>query len=341
MNVLVLGLGRIGSLHARHVADDPRVDRLLVVEPDPERRAWGLRVLGPSVEAVADLDAALGEDIHAAVVATPTDLHFAHASRLLDAGIATFCEKPLALSVTAVRELERRSAGIVPLMVGFQRRFDDGHRRLAEACAQVRERGSPPTLYRMATADRAAPTAAFLATAGSIFHDMLIHDFDVLGLLCPSPVVAVTARASPAALPVGSPGWGTAVVTCEMADGALAVLTGTRATGSGYEVSCQATSGAGVFGIGAASAGTPLCHLDAPAMGGPAHRDFLDRFCDAYRRELVTFLGVACGDGAAVPGTAEMLRALTLAEAAVTSVLSVASADDEAPGHPQRVRLDG
>jgi len=341
VNVLILGLGRIGLLHARHLVEDPRVERLLIIEPHAERRAHGLVALAPIAEAAVDLSTALAEDIQAAVVATPSNLHFEHVGRLLDAGIPTFCEKPLALSATEVLTLERRANGVVPLMVGFQRRFDDGYRRLAEACAEVRARGFPPTLYRMATADHAAPERAFLDGAGSIFHDMLIHDFDVLDLLCPSPVVAVTARASAAALPPGSPGWGTAVVTCEVADGGLAVLTGTRATGSGYEVSCQATSGAGVFGIGTACDGTPLCHLDAPPITGPPDHDFIDRFGAAYRRELATFLGVAAGDRVAVPGTAEMLRALTLAEAAVASARGAGSVNGETASHPQRIGLDG
>lgn len=342
MRVLLLGAGRIGSVHATHLAADSRVGRLLVCESHEGRRNAIVRVLGRATVAVGDLDHALAAGVDAAVVATPSELHFEQVSALLAAGVPTFCEKPLALNVAEARELGAR-AGAVPLVVGFQRRFDEAYRRLAETCAEARERGDPPTLYRLTSGDRTPPPIEFLERAGSLFHDMLIHDFDVLGFVCPAAPLGVTGAGSHAGLPDGAPGWGTATAVCRLDDGAIAVICGTRETGSGYEVSAQVTSRSGLIAIGTASAGSPARLLDAPAGSRQRpHADFIERFRDAFRRELVAFIDVVSGEPRSLPGVPEMVRALSLADAAADSAESAfESRHFHRARHPERVGLDG
>ena len=332
MNVLVIGLGRIGALHAATLGLDPRVERLLLLDPDQARReslCGSMRRARP----VPELDDALSAGIDAAVVASPSRTHFEHVARLLDAGVAVFCEKPLALSCGDVAALGAK-AGATPLMVGFQRRFDDAYRRLQEACLVARERGCPPTMYRLATGDPLPPPASYLAVAGSIFHDMLIHDFDLLSFLSPEPVVAVGARASVAALQDGAPGWGTAIAVCELADGSVASLAGSRQTGGGYEVTGQVTSPFGTFGIGLAVDNAPYDHLDLPLRPATCRwPSFLERFRGAYRRELAHFLDVVAGEPLEGAGATEMLRALALADTAERSA--------SGPGLALAVQLQG
>ncbi len=318
MKVLVIGLGRIGALHAAHLGLDPRVERLLLLDPDHTRResvCGSLRRARP----VPALEDALAAGIDAAVVAAPSETHFDYVARLLEADVAVFCEKPLALSCAEVASLGAK-AGATPLMVGFQRRFDDAYRRLQEASLAARESGCPPTLYRLATGDPLPPPASYLAVAGSIFHDMLIHDFDLLSFMSPEPVVAVGARASAAALQDGAPGWGTAVAVCELADGSVALVAGSRHTGSGYEVTGQVTSPCGTFGIGMAVENAPYDHLDlARRTETCCWPSFLERFRVAYRRELAHFVDVVAGEPLEGAGATEMLRALALADAAERS----------------------
>jgi myo-inositol 2-dehydrogenase / D-chiro-inositol 1-dehydrogenase len=329
MRVLVLGVGRIGALHAAHLDADPRVECVLVVDPSADcvsavlgscRRAEA----GPSVEA------ALERGVDAAVVATPSEQHFDDVMRLLESEVPIFCEKPLALELDDVCAVEERARGRL-LMVGFQRRFDDAYRRLREACADAREKGFAPTLYRLASGDTQPPPAEFLARAGSLFHDMLIHDFDVLGFISDAEPLSVAAHASPAGLDVDI-GWGTAAAVATLSDGSVAVFAGSRRTGSGYEVSCQVTSEAGTFGIGLAPDEAPYVHLDADGDGSRPCADFLERFRTAYRRELSHFLDVVEGAPFEGAGPDDMLRALALADAAASSA--------EAGGEPRAVSAE-
>jgi myo-inositol 2-dehydrogenase / D-chiro-inositol 1-dehydrogenase len=325
MRVLVLGVGRIGALHAAHLDAEPRVDRVVVVDPSAERVA---AVVGSCrrAEAAPSVDGALERGVDAAVVATPSEQHFDDVTHLLEREVPTFCEKPLALSFDDVRTVEERARGSI-LMVGFQRRFDDAYRRLRDACADARERGFAPTLYRFASGDTQPPPPEFLARAGSLFHDMLIHDFDVLGFISDAQPLSVVAEASPAGLDVEI-GWGTAAAVATLSDGSVAVFAGSRRTGSGYEVSCQVTSEAGTFGIGLAPDEAPYEHLDADTAARPCS-DFLERFRTAYRRELSHFLDVV--EGAPLEGACpeDMLRALAPADSAESSA--------RAGGEPQAV----
>lgn len=69
----------------------------------------------------------------AALVLTASESHAALTCRLLEAGIAVYLEKPMALDVVGVRavtDCARRTGQLV--MVGFNRRYAPLYRRLAE-----------------------------------------------------------------------------------------------------------------------------------------------------------------------------------------------------------------
>jgi myo-inositol 2-dehydrogenase / D-chiro-inositol 1-dehydrogenase len=340
MKLLVIGAGRIGSLHAMHADQDPRVERLVIVEPDAGRRL-ALAAAGSRACFVDTPAAALELGVDAGIVASPSWLHYAHAAQLLAAGVPTFCEKPLALTLAEVDRLAKLARPPLTLMVGFQRRFDDAFRRLAEACAEARERGEPPTLYRLASGDRSPPPPDH-GPAGSLFHDMMIHDFDLLDLFS-AEVDSVTAHASARGLHPGSTGWGTATAVCQLDDGGLAILVGSRQTGSGYEVSSQVTCSSGIFCVGIAPARAPYEHLDDHVARAPARwRDFTDRFGAAYRRELTRFLDRVEGTQVTLPGPREMCAALRLADAAEASAQSGARSPSLRTAAPRRapVRTD-
>ncbi|MEM6671682.1 MAG: Gfo/Idh/MocA family oxidoreductase [Planctomycetota bacterium] len=107
------GGGAIARWHADAIqANAGRV--VAVVEPaglTPERR----EILGADVSVLADLDGLAGEveaadePIDAVVVCTPNHLHAEHVAWALERGFGAVCEKPVALSVEAIDDLERRA----------------------------------------------------------------------------------------------------------------------------------------------------------------------------------------------------------------------------------------
>src|SRR6266545_1278638 len=157
MRVGLVGVGRIGVLHAETLADNPQVSQLRIADADPAR----------------------AREVAGKVGAAATGAHAELVQRGAEAGLPVFCEKPLAADVAGTRRvLARVAAAGTSLQVGFQRRFDHGYRAAREA---VRS-GSLGWLHtlRATTADPAPPPEAYIRTSGGIYRDCHIHDFDII-----------------------------------------------------------------------------------------------------------------------------------------------------------------
>src|SRR5215472_9327292 len=97
MRIGVLGAGRIGAIHARTLADNPFVDRLVVADLDQERAA---RVAAEvDAEPAATPEALFAAGVDAVIVATSTPAHAPLIHLAADARLPVFCEKPVALDL--------------------------------------------------------------------------------------------------------------------------------------------------------------------------------------------------------------------------------------------------
>ncbi|MET7983501.1 MULTISPECIES: Gfo/Idh/MocA family oxidoreductase [unclassified Streptomyces] len=136
----------------------------------------------PGAQRHTDLDALLAQDLDAAFVHAPTAAHPEIVTRLLEAGVATYVDKPLAYelgeSERLVRLAEERD---VSLAVGFNRRH-------APAYAQCVEH--PRELILMQKNRTGLPEEP-----RSMVLDDFIHVVDTLRFLVPGPVDDVTVRA--------------------------------------------------------------------------------------------------------------------------------------------------
>lgn len=101
--VVVVGVGSIGERHLRCFLKTARA-QVGLVEVNPELRSLVAARYGIS-DAFGDLEAALGAEFDAAVVATPAHLHVAIATRLAEAGLDLLIEKPLSVSFEGVDDL--------------------------------------------------------------------------------------------------------------------------------------------------------------------------------------------------------------------------------------------
>ncbi|UFU02965.1 Gfo/Idh/MocA family oxidoreductase [Ruania suaedae] len=137
VRVAVIGCGARASL-ARHV--DPVGRATALVDPDTEARARTAEFLpGEPVQyaTVADLLEAPGA-VTAALVLTPDDTHAEVTIPLLEAGIAVFCEKPLAITTAdADRILAVATRTGTPLYVGHNMR----HMSVVRLMREIIDRG--------------------------------------------------------------------------------------------------------------------------------------------------------------------------------------------------------
>lgn len=313
----LLGVGRIGIMHARILA--PKVESLVVADVVPERARQAADELGARVRSVEDFFDS--DDLDGVVLATPTDAHARHIEAAVRLSVPIFCEKPVALDIASTERANAaaESAG-VPVHIGFQRRFDAAYAAARERLAE----GKIGELRRvhMHTLDQAPAAREFLAASGGIFTDCLIHDFDALRWVTGREVEEVFAFGTD----LGLPDFADFSDVCEtvlalrLTGGALATAHSSRFNGAGYDVRMEVhgTEGTDVVGM---DERLPVRSLE-PGVAYPSGEpwvDFIARFADCYERELEAFLDVVAGKGE-VPSTIDdAVASLRVAEACAAS----------------------
>jgi len=287
----VLGVGRIGRMHARLLAHDVPGATLGMVY-DPVVEASGAVAEAFDVRAAGSVDELLAApDLGAVAICTSTDSHVELLDAAARAGKAIFCEKPISLDLEQVdRALAVVAEEGVKLQIGFNRRFDPAHHSVRAAV----ENGSLGALHvvRITSRDPSPPPIAYIEVSGGIFLDMTIHDFDMARYVTGSEVVEVFAhgavRIDPA---IGDAGdLDTAVVTLRHADGCLTVIDNSRQSVYGYDQRVEA------FGaLGMAASQNPPAHsgvlLTADGTHAPTLPHFFqERYIPSYLAQWEAFL---------------------------------------------------
>ena len=315
ISVAVLGAGRIGQIHARNVAAHPDA-RLAGVMDVASAAAQGLaQSLGSQP---ISLDQAFAAD--ALMICTPTPTHADLIERAAASGKAVFCEKPIDLDASRVRAcLQTANKAGIPLMIGFNRRFDPSFRTLHDRL-RAGEIGRLETLT-IISRDPQPPPPSYVASSGGLFRDMMIHDFDMARFLLgedPTEVYAIGSVLVDKA--IGDAGdVDTAAVLLRTASGAIAQITNSRRATYGYDQRIEAHGATGMLRAGNMTATT----VEFASAGGfvtdPALPFFLERYGAAYRAELDAFLHAIQTAAAPSPTGRDGLAALLLADAATES----------------------
>ncbi|MEV4622483.1 Gfo/Idh/MocA family oxidoreductase [Asanoa sp. NPDC049573] len=312
MRIGLVGVGRIGAFHAETLSS---LADLVVTDANlPAARALAA-ALGV---AVADGTAALlASGIDALVIAAATPAHAPLLTAAVAAGVPTFCEKPVAATLTETVALAALVEGSgVPVQIGFQRRFDAAYRRVREAVV-AGDLGFVHTI-RANTHDQAPPPAAYIATSGGIFRDCSVHDFDILRFVTGREVTTVYAtganKGEPFFTAAGDVDTGAALLTLD--DGTLALVSATRYNGAGHDVRMEVLGSEGALAVGLDdSLALTSAEAGAAFPPGPRHWSFMDRFRAAYQAELAAFVEVARGDVPSPCTVRDALAAFRVAEA--------------------------
>ena len=320
----LVGAGRIGTSHARVIADRvPGAVLAAVADARPGAAAGLAATYGATYGATAyDDPQALLQDpgVDAVVITASSTAHSALIVAAAGAGKPVFCEKPASMTLAEMdRALAAVDAAGVVLQVGFNRRFDAG---FAAAHATI-ARGDlgQVQLTRSLTRDPG------LADPGSVppwtvFTQTLIHDFDALLWLNPgaSPVeVYATADALVAPDFKNRGLLDTAVVVITFDNGARAVAEASFSAAYGYDVRAEVFGSAGMVTVGDGARSSLRTFTAAGAAYDTARGD-VELMIDAYTGELVEFAAaVREGREPSVTGH-DARRALAVALACVESV---------------------
>jgi myo-inositol 2-dehydrogenase/D-chiro-inositol 1-dehydrogenase len=315
LSMAMIGAGRIGRIHARNIAAHPGASLVGVADPDTAAAAHLAQACGTSA---ISIDEAFAAD--AVVIGSPTLTHADYIERAAAARCAIFCEKPIDLDAERVRSCLAvvRRAG-VPLMVGFNRRFDP-HFATLKRRMDSGEIGTLEVLT-IVSRDPAPPPLSYIATSGGLFRDCMIHDLDMARFLLGEEPVELHAAASCLVDPaIGAAGdVDTAVATLRTASGKLCQISNSRRATYGYDQRIEAHGADGLLRAGNVTATTIELASGAGFSTDPALPFFLERYAEAYRLELDAFVSAVTDGHPVKPNGEDGLKALLLADAATRS----------------------
>jgi predicted dehydrogenase len=326
-----LGFGKLGAIHAEHVATSERATLAAVCDADPGtvQRARDRY----AVPATTDLAEFLDRDLDGVVVASPTPLHPEHIRTVARAGKAVFTEKPVGLSLTHTDEVlaEVAETGVL-FQIGFQRRWDERY-RLVKKVIDSGDIGEPVLLKAHGRdPDASNPANWGLDRNGGLFLNCAIHDYDVARYLLGREVEAVGATGGALVhKALGERGdLDTCFTTLFFGEEAIAHTEWSRYAAYGYDVALEVVGTRGIVQLvgrtepGARRRSTPGQEFDDVYSGRDQEHAVLvrdirggltvfDVFADAYRRSIEAF-ATAIADGApATPGIHDARVALQIA----------------------------
>lgn len=320
MKLGLIGVGRIGAHHAAVLRSFADVEAIYATDAMAGAADKVSAELGLTpVDTPADL---FRSGVDGVVIASSTPTHPELIMAAIDAGIPTFCEKPVADNPRAAQALLDRTSGTdVPVHIGFHRRFDPGHVRAWEELRSG-NLGFVHTIRSMVL-DPAPPPAEYIAISGGIYHDCSVHDIDAVRWVSGSEVVEVFAaggnRGAAFFTEVGDVDTGAAILRLE--DGTLGIISNSRYNGGGYDVRLELHGSRGAVSAGLDDS-YPMRSLEQGVEfpKGPPATFFMDRFRAAYVAELTAFTEVVAGLRESPCTIADAVETSWVAEACTVSL---------------------
>jgi myo-inositol 2-dehydrogenase/D-chiro-inositol 1-dehydrogenase len=292
VNVGLIGVGRIGRLHARNLKYQVPGTRLLAVADIFEKSA---REVASQLEipiAEKDYRALLeNKDIDAVVICSSTDTHAQIISEAAEAGKHIFCEKPIALDLYKIDQaIAAVKKSGVKLQVGFNRRFDPSFKKAKELV--VKGAIGTPHLVRISSRDPEPPPISYVKVSGGIFLDMMIHDFDMARFLLSQEVSELMAVGSCLVDPaIGEAGdIDTAIVTLKYEGGAWGTIDNSRKAVYGYDQRIEIFGSEGCIMVGNPKPTEVTINSAKDTISDKPLYFFIERYQDAYLAEMEEFI---------------------------------------------------
>jgi myo-inositol 2-dehydrogenase/D-chiro-inositol 1-dehydrogenase len=322
MRMAVIGCGRIGRMHAANIRLHPETDLAMVFDEHAPSAEATAAENGCAIAASAD-DVFASPDIDAVLVASITATHADYIERAVAAGKPVLCEKPIDLDLDRVNSCAKRIAGSsVPVQIGFNRRFDPGHRAARDAVAN----GEIGMLHQViiTSRDPGMPPRSYYESAGGLLRDMTIHDFDLARFMLgdePTEVMAVAGRLIDSALMDELDDHDTAMIILRTADGKQCHINNSRTSTYGYDQRVELLGSKGMVTSLNRKPHEARRYTGSAVEAATPYLDFfIERYHEAFMAELGAFAR-AVGDGAPPEvGFEDGRRALVLAEAAYRSI---------------------
>lgn len=339
-SLAVIGVGRIGIFHARHVQElaRERGDCALVAVVDgygdlAERVAaelqQGQEMRIGIFKDVEELVAAGAVD--GAFIASRTEGHYRDAKTLIDAGLRVLLEKPLTHSVETARDfaayLDADAFRRTALMQAFMRRFDAP----LLFAKELVDRGAIGTPFKIVSVleDPVPPPDGY--NSSGLLSDMAVHNIDEilwLGGALPERVAGFGSLLYNQQITTVKEDFDDAFLQLYFPGALIGQVTVSRNHVAGYRNETWIYGSEGLVHVGMFGADPLVVGVEALGRGGQIERRefvlrdygarvpvFIERFGPAYKAELAYYIDQCLAGAPFRVGHEDGLRALEIAVA--------------------------
>jgi myo-inositol 2-dehydrogenase/D-chiro-inositol 1-dehydrogenase len=255
------------------------------------------------------------------LIATPTDTHVDYLKRAADAGKAIYCEKPIGLDYQEAEKAVRavRAAG-VPVMLGFNRRFDASHAAVKEAV----DRGEvgKVEIVQLTSRGPKPPPISYVKVSGGQLRDQTIHFFDLLRWLTNDEPVEIYAIGAALVDPaIGEAGdVDTSIVSIRMASGALCQIDSSRRAAYGYDERVEVFGSEGLVESARQNFRGVSLYKGRQIFRDGLHPGWFERIEQSYYQALDAFIQSVEKGTPASPSLEDGLKAQLIADKATESI---------------------
>lgn len=317
----VIGTGRIGKIHIKHLVSMPEVKVKSIADLYIEQVTDWARQLGiPHLtknyrEILAD------PEIDAVLVCTHTHTHAEMIQAAAEAKKHIFCEKPISFelesTLNALKAVEKHH---VKLQVGFMRRFDHNFRRVYD-CVKEGKIGTPH-IVRITSRDPEPSPKEYILTSGGMPFDMTIHDYDMARFLTNSEVEEVYVQGAVLIDEVFAEcgDIDTAVTTLRFQNGAIGIIDNSRKAAYGYDQRVEVFGSKGSIAVDNDFDNTAIISTAEGIYQDKPKYFFLERYQEAFRTEMKAFIQSIANDEKVLVDGNDGLQAELIAHTAARSI---------------------
>ncbi len=281
----IVGGGMMGAAHVHTLREQvPGCWVSAVFDADAERaRAVAAGAATPSSAA----ELITSPEVDAVVICSPDFTHAELVLACIEAGKPVMCEKPLALTAAESRTLvdAEVALGRRLVQVGFMRRYDAGLNVLRDA-ARAGELGE----VRLVHLVHRNPTSHTSTTSANLITGSMIHELDQLRWMLDDDIDSIRVLS-----PVVDGFQDPQLAVIQMRSGVLVTVDVFVNARYGYDVRCELV---GTKGAAASGPVSPVRTYREGQEQVPVSPDFVVRFGEAYRKELIDWVLAAESGGA-------------------------------------------
>lgn len=322
LKVGIIGAGRIGRVHITSITTRVN-DAVIGTVADPfmneETAAWA-KGMGVEKTTKDYMDIINDPEIDAVLICSSTDTHSPISLEAIRAGKHVFCEKPIDHDVDKIMEVIKALEGTgLKYQVGFNRRFDHNFEAVQRAVASGRI--GKTEIIKITSRDPEPPSIDYVKVSGGMFLDMTIHDFDMVRFLAGCDATEVYVQGANLVDPaIGEAGdVDTAVITLQMEDGSIAVIDNCRKAVYGYDQRAEVFGSEGMVAVNNDSQSSAVISNADGVTGEKPMFFFLERYMDAYGKEVAAFIDAIVNDKETPLGVMDGLKPVLMGLAAKKS----------------------